>query len=101
MLTCGISVSLRVFRWCLMFLFVSWNLCSPCGGTYSRGFDALQVSCVLLSYFLFFLVSHVLTQMAHVTPCLPALSCTSCASASILQDLQNNEICGGGDRKIG
>ena len=57
-----------------------------------------------VSYFLnstFCLVCHVLTQMSHVTPCLPATSCTPCPSASILQNLQMNEMGGGGVRKIG
>ena len=47
--SCVSFVSLCVFRWCLMFLFVSWNLCLTSGGIYSKGFVALQVSCVLLS----------------------------------------------------
>ena len=86
---------------CVCFVGVGWfssfrGICvHHVEGSYSKGFDA-QVSCVLLSYFHFFLVCHVLTRMTHVTHCLSVPSCTPCASASILQNLQMNELGGGG-----
>ena len=54
--SCVSFVSLCVFRRCLMVFVVSLNLCCHVEGTYSKGFDALQVSCVLIPLFVWFLM---------------------------------------------
>ena len=55
--SCVGFIDFCVFRWCWMVFVVSLNLCCHVEGSYSKGFDALQVSCVfLISTFFWFVM---------------------------------------------